>query len=153
MHAVRQDTGALGFFTGALTLVTGFGVGGLLIATGSERSAARDRTGWLTIGSAFVVAPIAAHGVTSEWARGFAFAAAPASALGGTVAVFAVDPRAVRHAPLSGQRVLWGLFSVAMFVSAAGVVDAAFADGRASSFTVAPTFGAHEAGLTIGGAL
>ena len=152
-RAVPQDTGALGFFTGALTFVTGFGVGGVLIATGSESSPGRDRAGWFTIESAFILAPIAAHGVTSEWTRGFVFAAAPASAFGGTAAVFAVDPRAVRHAPLSGQRVLWGLFSVAMFVSAAGVVDAAFADERASSFTVAPTFGAHEAGLTIGGPL
>lgn len=148
-----EDAGALGVFTGALTFVTGFAVGGVLIARSGESSPGRARAGWLTIESGFVFAPIAAHAVTSEWTRGFAFAAAPASALGGSAAVFAVDPRAVRHAPLSGQRVLWGLFSVGMLVSTAGVVDAAFADARASSFMFVPNVGPHEAGLEIGGAL
>lgn len=148
-----EPDAALGFFTGAVVFVAGFAVGGVLIATGDENTPAQDRAGWLTIESAFVFAPIAAHAVTSEWTRGLAFAAAPASAVGGTAAVFALDPKAVRHAPLSEQRVLWGLFTAAMFLSAAGVVDTAFADGRASSFTLAPSVGVHHVGIEIGGTL
>ena len=150
---VAEPHAALGFFTGAMLFVTGFGIGGAIIATGDESTPGRDRAGWLTIESAFVFAPIAGHAITSEWTRGLVFAAVPASVVGGTAGVFALDPRAVRHAPLSEQRVLWGLFTAAMFVSAAGVVDAALAGERVPSLTIAPSAGTHQVGIEIGGTL
>jgi hypothetical protein len=120
-------------------------------SSGGDR--ARDRAGWFTIQTGFVLAPLAAHAVTSEWMRGLAFATVPAASMIGTGAVFAIDPNAVRHAPLSEQRVMWGLFGAALFVGSAGVVDAAFAGSRAASLSIRPTVGFGQVGLEVGGTL
>jgi hypothetical protein len=147
----RAPDGALGFLTGASVFVAGFGAGAVLM--GSDGGPARDRAGWLVLQSSFVLAPIAAHGVTDEWTRGLSFAALPAVTMVGTGAVFAIDPNAVRHAPLSEQRVMWGLFGSALFVGAAGVVDAAFAGSRAQAVSIRPSVGFGQVGLEVGGTL
>lgn len=103
--------------------------------------------------SGFLLAPIVSHGVVHEWGRGLWFAAVPAASMGGAAAVFAVDAHAVRHGVLSEQRVLWGLFSLALFTGAAGVVDVAFAGDRARAVSVAPVVGDGSYGLTLRGTL
>lgn len=148
-----EPDAALGVFTGAATLVTGFGIGAVVVATSAEHDASRSQVGWVTMESAFTVAPIAAHGVVHEWGRGLWFAAIPAASIGGTSAVFAIDSEAVRHGVLSEQRVLWGLFGAALFAGSVGVVDVMFAGDRARAVSVAPTVGAGEVGLRIRGNL
>jgi hypothetical protein len=148
--ADEPDVG-LGIVTGAATMVAGFGAGAVVVATSGEHDATRNDAGWLTMESGFLLAPIVAHGVVGEWGRGLWFAAVPAACIGGSVAVFGIDEQAVRHGVLSEQRVLWGLFSAALFAGAAGVVDVAFAGDRA--VTVAPTVGDGRYGLEIWGPL
>jgi hypothetical protein len=149
-RAEEPDVG-LGILTGAATIVAGFGVGAAVVATAGEHDASRNNAGWLTMESGFLLAPIAAHGVVHEWGRGLWFATVPAGCIGGSAAVFGVDGETVRHGVLSEQRVLWGLFSLALFSGAAGVVDVAFAGDR--SVTVAPAVGAGRYGLEIRGPL
>jgi hypothetical protein len=151
-NAEEPDSG-LGFVVGAATFVVGFGVGGAITATSADRNATQNTAGWMTMQSTFIVAPIVGHGVVHEWGRGLWFAVVPAAALGGSSAVFAVDPAAVRHAPLGEQRVLWSLFSVALVGGAVGVVDVAFAEDRARSVTLAPIVGGGTYGLEMRGLL
>jgi hypothetical protein len=150
--SAEEPNAGFGFFTGTSVLVAGFGIGGVLLATSGARYK-QDNAGWLAIESGFALAPVAAHGVTGEWVRGLAFAATPAAMTVGSGTVFAVDPHAVRHGQLTEQRILWSLFSVALFSGAVGVVDAAFADTRAKGITVSPSVGAGSFGLDVGGTL
>jgi hypothetical protein len=150
--ATSPGDGTLAFMTGTAIALAGFGVGGLLLTTdGMARSA--DNAGWLTIQSGFVIAPLAAHGVAGEWARGLLFAAPPAAMDAGTATLLAIHPEAVRHGDLTQQRFLWGFFGVGLFTSAFGVVDATFAAGRARALSVAPRVGSGEVGIQIGGVL
>jgi hypothetical protein len=150
-HAEEPDTTAA-FFTGASVFIASFGVGGVLLgSTLSDHK--RDNVGWLTIESGFTLAPLAAHAVAGEWARGAVFAAPPAVATVGTGVLFGYYPNAVRHGRLPEQRVMWTLFGAGLFVSIAGIVDATFADKRYHSLTVTPAVGKGECGLEIGGTL
>ena len=149
-HAEEPEP-ALGFFVGAATLVVGFGVGGAVTATSADENTTQNTAGWITMQSAFVVAPLVGHGVVHEWGRGLWFAAVPAAALGGSSAVFAIDSQAVRHASISEQRVLWSLLTVGLVGGAAGVVDVAFAGDRAVTLT--PTIGGGTYGVEIRGSL
>jgi hypothetical protein len=141
---------ALAIVTGAATIFVGFAVGGTLIATNSGRDASTE-AGWLAIESGFAVAPLASHAVVGEWARGAAFSAIPTATTLATVPVFLVDSGGVERGTLPQQRVMWGLFCAGLAASMAGVVDAAFAPGRA--VRVAPVLGAGNAGFVIESAL
>src|SRR3954447_23647436 len=77
----------LAFLTGAGTLVLGMAVGGVLLST-SHGENTQDNAGWLTMESTFAIAPLAAHGVTSEWGRGLAFAGVPIVSTGVTAEIF-----------------------------------------------------------------
>lgn len=149
----EEPKSALGFFLGEATLVAGFGVGGAITATSGDEDTTQATAGWVTMQSTFIVAPLVGHGVVHEWGRGLWFAAVPAAALGGSSAVFAVDPRAARHAPLSEQRVLWSLLTVGFVSSAAGVIDVAFAGDRAHAVTLSPTIGGGTYGVEMRGLL
>jgi hypothetical protein len=149
----EEPDAALGVFAGAATLAVGFGVGAAVVATSAEHDPTQNTAGWMTMQGGFLVAPIVAHGIVHEWGRGLWFAAVPAAAIGGSAAVFGIDSEAVRHAVLSEQRVIWGLFSAALFSGAAGVVDVAFAADRARSVSVTPVVGDGRYGLAIRGAL
>jgi hypothetical protein len=140
---------ARALFAGAFVFVTGFTVGGVLLAT-SNKSDVQNNIGWLTIEGAFASGPLVAHAFTGEWARALAFTAPPAAALAGTAALFAMSPAAIDHGALEEQRVLWALFGIGLFSSAVGVVDSAFADRRARAIAVAPVFGAGQVGVRIG---
>ena len=149
----EEPNAGLGVFTGAATTVVAMGAGAVIVATSAEHDAVQNQAGWFTMESGFVLAPIVAHGVVHEWTRGLWFAAIPAASVGGTAAIFAVDPEAVRHGVLSEQRVLWGIFGAALFVGSAGVVDVAFAGDRARTVSVAPMVGGGRYGVSVGGVL
>jgi hypothetical protein len=144
---------------GAATMVVGFAVGGTIIGTTAHASPANDVpgdnakniAGWFAIEGGFVLAPLASHAVVGEWGRGAVFAAVPAATTLATIPIFAAVPDAVDHGTLPEQRGMWGLFVAGMAASAVGVVDSAFAPGRA--IHVAPMLGRDTAGLIVGGAL
>jgi hypothetical protein len=150
-RADEPDT-TLAVLAGSTVLVGGFTAGGVLLATSGVHYG-RDNAGWLTIESGFTLAPLVAHAVTGELPRGFAFASLPAAATAGTAAIFAIDSHAVRHGVLTEQRILWPLFGIALLAGTAGVVDAAFADGRAKTVNVTPTVGSNHWGIDVWGVL
>ena len=141
---------ALAFALGAASVLAGFVVGGTFIAA-NQGDAAKTRAGWFALESGFTVAPLAAHGLVGEWARGAAFAAVPTATTLATIPVFFVNDGAVERGTLPQQRVMWGLFVGGLFASMAGVVDTVFSPARA--LHVAPVVGAGNAGLVLGGAL
>jgi hypothetical protein len=141
---------ALAFALGAATVFAGFVVGGTLIAA-NQGDAAKTRAGWFAMESGFTVAPLAAHGLVGEWARGAAFAAVPTATTLATIPVFYVNDGAVEGGTLPQQRVMWGLFVGGLAASMAGVIDTVFSPGRALHVT--PVMGAGNAGIVLGGAL
>jgi hypothetical protein len=147
-HAGTPDT-ALAFVTGASVLLLGMGVGASLI--GADHGRTEDIAGWMVMQSSFAVAPLAAHAVVGEWGRGLLFATPPLATTAGTAAVFGVDSNAVRHSPLSEQRVLWACFVAGLFSGAYGVVDSTFADDR--RVTITPVVGMGTAGIDVRGTL
>src|SRR5205085_7534392 len=106
----------------AAVFVAGFAVGGMLIAAVNANEG-QANAGWLTMESTFAIAPIVAHGVSGDWARGFAWAAAPAAAVGGTAGLFAYDKGTIFHGSLAEQRWLWSFFGAGLAVGTAGLVD------------------------------
>jgi hypothetical protein len=147
-----RDVGALAFVTGTSVFLAGFGLGGILLSTDGA-SHATDNAGWMSIQTGFVLAPLAAHGVSGEWMRGLAFAAPPAAMEAGAATVLLLEPDAVRHGNLTQQRLLWSFLGVGLFSSAVGIVDATFAGSRARALSLAPRVGSGEVGLELGGVL
>jgi hypothetical protein len=139
---------------GTATSVVGIIAGSSIMAAGDRREFA-ENAGWLTMCGAFTLTPVVAHAVEGEWVRGLVFASAPAVAMGGTGALFAVVPNAVDHGAIDEQRVMWALFGLSVFGAAAGIVDATLAPRRAREreVVVAPIAGAGQLGLQIAGRL
>ena len=144
-----EPDGGLALVVGAATNLAGMVVGGAIMASSSNVRV--DNAGWLTIESAFTIAPFAAHAVVGEWGRGALFASVPAAAVGGTAALFANVPGAVDAGSLEQQRLMWGLFVAGQVASIAGVVDAALAPWRSKRIVIAPSMGAGQVGAQIGG--
>jgi hypothetical protein len=134
---------------GGATLFAGFVAGGTIIASSGDPGA--REAGWLGLESSFALAPFAAHAAVGEWARGALFASVPAATTLSTIPVFLEQPDAVDHGSLEEQRVMWGLFVGGLGVAVAGVLDAAFAPGRAVHVT--PVLAGSTTGLLVGGSL
>jgi hypothetical protein len=151
--------GTAAFLAGATSAFAGFALGSTLVAVAGD-DPTRTNVGWLVMEGGFVVAPLAAHAMVGEWARGALFAALPAAAMAASLAPLLEQPRgAVDHGSIEEQRVMWSFFGVSMLASAAGVVDAALPRGlfpRRSALRglrLMPAVGASQAGLMLGGAL
>ncbi len=153
--AVKADEGdgggGLAIATGAACNLVGMAVGGAVLAT-SHGAAPVNNAGWLTIEGGFTLAPLAAHGVVSEWGRGAVFSAAPAAMMGGTAILFAAVPAVVDYGSLPQQRLMWGLFVAGQLASIVGVIDAAWAPSR-RKVSVTPVVGAQLVGVQVGGVL
>jgi hypothetical protein len=121
-----------------------------LVAASGE-NAPKNEAGWLTIESGFALAPLTSHAIVGEWWRGAAFSALPTATTLASVPVFLKDPDTVGSGSISQQATLWGLFVAGLGTAAIGIIDAAFAPGRA--LQVAPAFGPRQAGLVLGGVL
>jgi hypothetical protein len=137
--------------SGAAVEVAGLIVGGAVVSS-AHGHAAIDNAGWLSMQSAFVLAPIVAHGVSGEWARGSVLALAPAVAAGGAAVLFAKVPQTVESGTLPEQRWMWAFFTGGLLTSAFGVLDVCWAAPH-RSVTVSPTLGLGGAGLRIEGFL
>jgi hypothetical protein len=137
---------------GAAVLLTGFAIGGTMIAAADGRNAPSS-AGWIVMQSGMSLAPLSAHLLSGEWVRGLAFSAPPVVAEGGTVALFAADPGTILHGSLPEQRILWGCFVVGLASSLAGIVDAVWVRPRLGPVAFAPAIGGDRVGLQAGGAL
>jgi hypothetical protein len=153
-EGAETDPTGLVLFTAASIDTISFIVGGILLGT-SRNNNDLGNAGWLTIQAGLTLSPLAAHGVVGEWGRGAAFAALPASTLGGTAAVFVVKPDGIVSGSLPEQRLLWGLFSGGLIASTAGVIDAMLAPNREHGVGIAvlPAIGTNQVGLRIEGDL
>jgi hypothetical protein len=149
--------GALAVLVGGATIFAGLAVGGTLIATSSDQgtptdlSKAKTQAGWYLIEGGFALAPLTSHAVVGEWGRGALFASVPTATTLATIPLFVANPGAVQHASFDVQRPMWALFCGGLAAATVGVIDAAFAPGRAVH--VAPVLGAGNAGLLVGGTL
>jgi hypothetical protein len=148
---------AVALIVGGATVLAGFAAGATLVATGSDLgspsdvAAMRTQIGWWVMEGGFALAPLTAHGAMGEWGRGALFSTVPTLTTLATIPVFLEQPAAVEHGTLEEQRVMYGLFCGGLAAAVVGVVDAAFAPGRAVH--LAPMLGSGRAGLVLGGAL
>lgn len=137
--------------SGAAVEVVGLIVGGAIVSS-AHGNAMTDDAGWLGIQSAFVLAPVVAHGMSGEWARGGVLALPPAVAAGGTAVLFSKVPQTVENGTLPEQRWMWSFFTGGLLTSVFGVLDVCWAAPH-RSVTVSPTLGLGGAGLRIEGFL
>jgi hypothetical protein len=155
-RADEPDT-ALALFAGASVDVVAFVAGGTAVSTSPAGSAgdARRSLGWLAIGSGFVAAPVVAHGIVGEWARGAIFSVVPAASLSATVAMYRTRPDSVENSSLDDQRVTWGLFTAALIASTVGLVDVLSAPARQRPLGIGlvPAMGPTMLGLQLQGRL
>ena len=149
--AADPDPG-VGMVAGAAVLLLGFTVGGAVIAT-AEGADGPTNTGWTLIESGFVLAPLTAHAVVGQWARGLAFAAPPAAFEGGNIGLMAGTPGVILHGTLAQQRIFWGLFGLGFASSVVGVIDVTFAAPRLGPVAIAPALGPGAVGIQVGGNL
>jgi hypothetical protein len=130
-----NETNEAGATLGTTALVTGIAVagaslayGGTLLTTG--RGLAVKRDGLLVMDTGLTLAPLLAHGVAGEWARGALFSLAPAAGEVGMAILLAAHPAAPVVGKHKSQRIYPILITVSVLGSALGIFDAALADER-----------------------
>jgi hypothetical protein len=154
---------------GAGIATVSFGTG--MTMTGTSGDGFVQNAGIVIAESGLVLAPLAAHGVAGEWKRGLLFALPPlATEIGMLILVDQWGERLVTLAPLGTQYLYSALFTGSVLFSAIGIVDSAFAGGRASAATraqattpsaasapastwIAPMFDRNGGGIKVGGLL
>ena len=150
---------------GAGIATVSFGTG--MTMTGTSGDGFVQNAGIVIAESGLVLAPIAAHGVAGEWKRGLLFALPPlATEIGMLILIDQWGEKLVTLAPLGTQYLYSALFTGSVLFSAIGIVDSAFAGGRASaaartpasapastSAWIAPTFDRNGGGIKVGGFL
>jgi len=119
---------------GALELAP-FAIGGTMVANASDATV--RRAGVYVSSAGLTLAPLLAHGMMSEWARGVPFAAVP-FACGVGLAVLMQQPQGdvLSEQGTATTRVpFWALASLSLAASSFGLFDAALAPSRARSRT------------------
>jgi len=123
-------------------LVTGLGIAGASLAYGGtlltyDSSLATKHTGLAVMHTGLALAPLMAHGVVDEWARGGVFSIVPALGGLGMAALLAKRPDAPIKGKQKSQRYYPVLITVSVLGSAAGIFDAALCDERIPKISVA----------------
>jgi len=123
-------------------LVTGIGIAGASLAYGGtlltyNNSLAVKHTGLAVMHTGLTLAPLLAHGVVDEWARGAVFSIVPALGGLGMAALLAQRPDAPIKGKQKSQRYYPVLITVSVLGSAAGIFDAALCDERLPKLSVA----------------
>lgn len=134
-------------------LLTGIGIAGASLGYGAtlltwNSSLAVKHTGLAVMHTGLTLAPLMAHGVVDEWARGAVFSIAPALGGIGMGALLAVRPDAPIKGKQKSQKIYPVLITVSVLGSAAGIFDAAFCDERLPKVNVAVGDGYAGAELT-----
>ena len=123
-------------------LVTGIGIAGASLAYGGtlltyNNSLAVKHTGLAVMHTGLTLAPLMAHGVVDEWARGAVFSIVPALGGLGMAALLAKRPDAPIKGKQKSQRYYPVLITVSALGSAVGIFDAALCDERLPKLSVA----------------
>jgi hypothetical protein len=152
--AAPSGSSEAGASPGTTALVTGIAVagaslayGGTLLTTG--RGLAVKRDGLLVMDTGLTLAPLIAHGVAGEWARGALFALAPAAGEIGMAVLLAAHPDAPVVGKHKSQRIYPVMLTVSVLGSALGIFDATLADERLPHVALAASgdgFGAELSG-------
>jgi len=132
-------------------LLTGIGIAGASLGYGAtlltwNSSLAVKHTGLAVMHTGLTLAPLMAHGVVDEWARGAVFSIAPALGGIGMGALLAVRPDAPVKGKQKSQKIYPVLITVSVLGSALGIFDAALCDERLPqvSVTVADDYAGAE---------
>ena len=134
---------------GAVTAMIPVILGGTHAATGE--TLASKNVGLSVAGFGLALAPIISHVVVGEWKRAAAFGALPTATAIGAAVLLASRDDAVFDGTTLSRSTFGALFSLTVFSSAPGVVDAALAGerARAPGLIVAPTLGKGHFGIGI----
>lgn len=134
---------------GAVTAMIPVILGGTHAATGE--TLASKNVGLSVAGFGLALAPIISHVVVGEWKRAAAFGALPTATAIGAAVLLASRDDAVFDGTTLSRSTFGALFSLTVFSSALGVVDAALAGerARAPGLIVAPTLGKGHFGIGI----
>jgi hypothetical protein len=121
--------------------VTGLGIAGASLAYGGtlltyDTSLAVKHTGLAVMHTGLTLAPLMAHGVVDEWARGGVFSIVPALGGLGMAALLAKRPDAPVKGKQKSQRYYPVLITISVLGSAAGIFDAALCDERLPKLSV-----------------
>lgn len=130
---------------GAGATLLPFVVGAGLAAGGADLTT--KNAGVVMANGSFVLGPIVAHAVVGEWGRGLAFAGVPAAGTAVNAVLLAAEPQTV-FGDFGPAPELTVVFVASSFVSAVGVVDAAFAGERARAHLV-PRVGPKGGGVEL----
>ena len=123
-----EPSGVGAILLGAATALVPVGIGATLMAR--ARHDGTRNVGFVVAGAGFVVAPLFAHGLHGEWGRGALFCIPPAAAETGMIAIVSANPDAVFTGTTLSRTAFVGLFSLNIFTSAIGIVDAALVSDR-----------------------
>jgi hypothetical protein len=131
----RPSRGATALATGLAIAGASLAYGGTLLTSGSSLNVKHD--GLMVMDTGLTLAPLLAHGVAGEWARGALFAIPPALGGVGMAALLASVPEAPIKGRKHSQRIYPVLITLSFVGSAAGILDAALVDRRLPSVSLA----------------
>ncbi len=123
-----EPSGFGALMLGAATALVPVGIGATILARAPGFGT--KNVGFVVAGAGFVVAPLFAHGIHGEWGRGALFCIPPAAAETGMIAIVSAKPDAVFSGTTLSRTSFVGLFTVNVFTSAIGIVDAALVADR-----------------------
>lgn len=160
-----DNTGLVAFVAGAVTALVPAAIGATIADRGKDDAA--KNVGLVVAGAGIALAPLAAHATAGEWKRAAAFSAVPVASEIAVAILLAARPDAVYHGTKITRTAFGALFSVDLFIAAAGVVDASFAGDRKKERAAvkptksaapqlryfSPTVAGGGLGLTLGGTL
>ena len=130
-----SSRGVTALVTGLATAGASLAYGGFLLTSGHSLPAKHDGLYVMSLG--LTLAPLVAHGVAGEWARGALFSIAPAIGGIGMAMLLAKRPDAPIKGKQKSQRIYPVLITVSVVGSAVGIFDAALADERLPQVSVA----------------
>jgi hypothetical protein len=138
---------------GVATAMIPLSLGGVLASSGDEYS--RKNAGLLLAGAGVALAPMVSHAVLREWKRGLLFSILPVASEIAMTSLLTAREDAVFKGTTLSRTTFALLFSVDVFGSAIGIVDAMMAGDRArgKGFLFAPTISQNRVGFTFGGSL
>jgi hypothetical protein len=103
-------------------------IGGAIVARGPTQGT--KNVGFVFAGTGFIVAPMFAHGINGEWGRGALFCIPSLASEIGMTSIVSLKPDAVFDGTTLSRTTFVGLFTVDIFTSALGIVDAALIQDR-----------------------
>jgi hypothetical protein len=130
-----SSRGVTALVTGIATAGASLAYGGFLLTSGHSLPAKHDGLYVMSLG--LTLAPLVAHGVAGEWARGALFSVVPALGGIGMAMLLAKRPDAPIKGKQKSQKIYPVLITISVVGSAVGIFDAALVDERLPQVSVA----------------